>query len=154
VKNIESIPQNKPLRIMESQEILEIIPHRYPFLLIDKVEIHEENKLAVGIKCVSANELFFHGHFPNKPVMPGVLILESMAQTAAAMIMGLPEMKERFAYFAGIKNAKFRRQVLPGEVMKLRVEITAFKKTVGKVKGIAFVDNEICAEAQLIFAMV
>ena len=118
------------------------------------MEIYEENKLAVGIKCISANELFFHGHFPKNPVMPGVLILESMAQTAASMIMGLEEMKGRFAYFAGIKNAKFRRQVLPGEVMKLRVEITAFKRTVGKVRGVAFVGDEICAEAQLIFAMV
>ncbi|MCG2725788.1 MAG: 3-hydroxyacyl-ACP dehydratase FabZ [Elusimicrobia bacterium] len=150
--NEESIPQSAPLRVIQAQEILEIIPHRYPFLLVDKVEIYEENQLAVGIKCVSANELFFHGHFPKKPVMPGVLILESMAQTAAAMIMGIKEMKGKFAYFAGIKSAKFRRQVLPGDVMKLRVEIIAFKRNVGKVKGAAFVGDEICAEAQLIFA--
>ena len=153
MKNTEIIPQRKPLRIIHPQEILEIIPHRYPFLLIDKVEIYEENKLSVGIKCVSANELFFHGHFPKKPVMPGVLILESMAQTAAAMIMGREEMKGKFAYFAGIKAAKFRKQVLPGDVMKLRVEITAFKKKTGYVKGAAFVGDEICAEAQLIFAI-
>ncbi|MEA3307003.1 MAG: 3-hydroxyacyl-ACP dehydratase FabZ [Elusimicrobiota bacterium] len=150
---METIPQSEPLRVLQSQEILKIIPHRYPFLLVDKVNIYDENKLAVGVKCVSANELFFHGHFPNKPVMPGVLILESMAQTAAAMIMGLEEMKGKFAYFAGIKHAKFRKQVLPGDVMKLRVEITAFKRKIGKVKGMAFVDNEICSEAQLIFAV-
>ncbi|MBU2529547.1 MAG: 3-hydroxyacyl-ACP dehydratase FabZ [Elusimicrobia bacterium] len=153
MKNIENLPQNKPLRIIHAQEILKLIPHRYPFLLIDKVQIYEESKLAVGIKCISANELFFHGHFPNKPVMPGVLILESMAQTAAAMIMGLEEMKGKFAYFAGIKSAKFRKQVLPGDVMKVRVEITAFKRKIGKVKSVAFIDNEMCAEAQLLFAI-
>ena len=149
----KNIPTGAPERIIGPEEILTIIPHRYPFLLIDKVKIYEENRLAVGIKCVSANELFFHGHFPKKPVMPGVLILESMAQTAAAMIMGRVEMKDKFAYFAGIKSAKFRKQVLPGDVMKLKVEIIKFKSKIGKVKGMAFVGDEVCAEAQLIFAI-
>jgi len=143
----------KPLRILDSQQIVKIIPHRYPFLLIDRVEIVEENKKAVGIKCVSANELFFHGHFPDKPIMPGVLILEAMAQTAAAMMMGIEDIKGKFAYFAGINKAKFRRQIIPGEVIKLYVEILKIKSKIGKIKGEAYVENELACEAELIFAI-
>jgi 3-hydroxyacyl-[acyl-carrier-protein] dehydratase len=143
----------KPIRVLNSYDIVKIIPHRYPFLLIDKVEIVQENKIAVGIKCVSANELYFHGHFPDRPIMPGVLILESMAQTSAAMMMSLPEMKGRFAYFAAVNKAKFRRQVLPGEILKIYVEILRFKHDIGKVKGIAYVENEIACEAELTFAV-
>ena len=143
----------KPSKILNSHQILQIIPHRYPFLLIDRVEIVEENKKAVGIKCVSANELFFHGHFPDKPIMPGVLILEAMAQTAAAMMMGIDDNKGKFAYFAGINKAKFRRQIIPGEVIKLYVEILKVKSKIGKIKGEAYVENELACEAELIFAI-
>lgn len=142
-----------PIRTLNSEEIIKIIPHRYPFLMIDKVEIIEENKSGVGIKCVSANELYFHGHFPQKPIMPGVLILEAMAQTSAAMMMGLPEMKGKFAYFAGINRAKFRRQVLPGETLLLFVDILKMKSRIGKVKGEAYVGEDIACEAELIFAI-
>lgn len=141
------------LRTLNSQDIVKIIPHRYPFLMIDRVEIIEENKKGVGIKCVSANELYFHGHFPEKPIMPGVLILEAMAQTSAAMMMGLPEMKGKFAYFAGINRAKFRRQVTPGEVLNIFVDILKMKSKIGKVKGEAYVGDELACEAELVFAI-
>ena len=142
-----------PIKILTSEDIIKIIPHRYPFLMIDRVEIIEENKKCVGIKCVSANELYFHGHFPEKPIMPGMLILEAMAQTSAAMMMSLPEMHGKFAYFAGINKAKFRRQVVPGEVLKLYVEIVKFKSKIGKVKGEACVGDELACEAEIIFAV-
>ncbi|MCX5785571.1 MAG: 3-hydroxyacyl-ACP dehydratase FabZ [Elusimicrobia bacterium] len=146
-------PSRKPVRIILCEEILKLIPHRYPFLLVDRVEITEENKSCIGVKCVSANELYFHGHFPQKPIMPGVLIIEGMAQTGAAMMMGLPEIKGHFAFLAGIRAAKFRRQVVPGEVLKFYVEILRFKGSAGKVRGRAFVEDELAAEAELTFAV-
>jgi 3-hydroxyacyl-[acyl-carrier-protein] dehydratase len=146
-------PEYAPVRIISSQEILTIIPHRYPFLLVDKVEIIEENKRCAGIKCVSANEPYFHGHFPGRPVFPGVLILEAMAQTAAAMMMSLPEVRGHFAYFAGINRAKFRRLVVPGDTLKLFVEIIRFKGKIGKLQGAAFVGQELAAEAEFIAAV-
>ncbi|MEK7721306.1 MAG: 3-hydroxyacyl-ACP dehydratase FabZ [Elusimicrobiota bacterium] len=143
----------KPIRVISCEEILTIIPHRYPFLLVDKVEIIEENKSCVGTKCVTANELYFHGHFPAKPILPGVLILEAMAQTAASMMMSLPEMRGHFAYIAGINKARFRRLVVPGDVLKLFVEIIRFKAKAGKLRGTAFVGNEPAAEAEFIAAI-
>ncbi|MDQ7772547.1 MAG: 3-hydroxyacyl-ACP dehydratase FabZ [Elusimicrobiales bacterium] len=146
-------PPYKACRVIGCEEIIRTIPHRYPFLLIDRVEVIEENKRAVGVKCVTANELFFHGHFPAKPVMPGVLIVEAMAQTSAAMLMGLPGIKGKFAYFAGINKARFRRQVVPGDVLKLHVEILRFKSHLAKVSGRGFVEGEPAAEAEMIFAV-
>ncbi|HAF96211.1 MAG TPA: 3-hydroxyacyl-[acyl-carrier-protein] dehydratase FabZ [Elusimicrobia bacterium] len=146
-------PVYKPVRIISCEEILKIIPHRYPFLLVDRVEIIEETKRCVGVKCVSGNELYFHGHFPEKPIMPGVLIIEGMAQTAAAMMMSLPEIKGHFVLFAGIRAAKFRRQVVPGDVLKYDVEMLRFKGKMGKVSGRAFVENALAAEAELTFAV-
>jgi 3-hydroxyacyl-[acyl-carrier-protein] dehydratase len=145
--------EKTPLRVLNCEDILKIIPHRYPFLLIDKVEILEENRLSVGTKCVTANELYFHGHFPTKPIMPGVLLLESMAQTAAAMMMSAPDMAGRFAYIAGINKAKFRRQVVPGDVLKIRVEVVRFKARVGKLRGVACVGDEVAAEADFMAAI-
>ena len=146
-------PSYKPVRTISCEEILKIIPHRYPFLLVDKVEIIEENKACVGTKCVTANELYFHGHFPSKPILPGVLILEAMVQTAAVMMMSLPETQGHFAYIAGINRAKFRRLVVPGEVLKLFVRIVRFKGKIGKLSGTAFVDQEPAAEAEFITAI-
>ena len=143
----------KPIRVISCEEILKIIPHRYPFLLVDKVEITEENKTCVGTKCVTANELYFHGHFPAKPILPGVLILEAMVQTAASMIMSMPEMRGHFAYIAGINKARFRRLVVPGDVLKVFVEIIRFKSKVGKLRGTAFVGDELAAEAEFIAAV-
>jgi 3-hydroxyacyl-[acyl-carrier-protein] dehydratase len=146
-------PSYKPVRTISCEEILTIIPHRYPFLLVDKVEIVEENKSCVGTKCVTANELYFHGHFPSKPILPGVLILEAMAQTAASMMMSAPEMKGHFAYIAGINKAKFRRLVVPGDVLKLYVETIRFKGKIGKLRGTAYVGGEMAAEAEFMAAV-
>jgi len=143
----------KPVRTINCEEILSIIPHRYPFLLVDKVDILEENRLCVGTKCVTANELYFHGHFPSKPIMPGVLILEAMMQTAGAMMMSLPETKGHFAYIAGINRAKFRRLVVPGDVLKMRVEILKFKGKICRLNGTASVDGAPAAEAEFIAAV-
>jgi beta-hydroxyacyl-ACP dehydratase FabZ len=146
-------PEYTPVRTISCEEILKIIPHRYPFLLVDKVEIIVENKSCVGTKCVTANELYFHGHFPAKPVMPGVLILEAMAQTAASMMMSMPETRGHFAYIAGINRAKFRRLVVPGDVLKLFVETLRFKGKIGKLQGAAYVGQELAAEAEFIAAV-
>jgi 3-hydroxyacyl-[acyl-carrier-protein] dehydratase len=143
----------EPVRVIPCEEILKIIPHRYPFMMVDRVEVVEEGKYCVGVKCVSANELYFHGHFPEKPIMPGVLILEGMAQTAAAMMMALPETKGRMAFFAGISRAKFRRQVVPGDVLKMHVEIIRLKSHMGKLRAEAWVGDETAAEAELTFAI-
>ena len=142
-----------PVRVIPCEEILKIIPHRYPFMMVDRVEVVEEGKYCVGVKCVSANELYFHGHFPEKPIMPGVLILEGMAQTAAAMMMNLPETKGRLAFFAGINRAKFRRQVVPGDVLKMHVVIVRVKSRIGKIRAEAWVGAELAAEAELTFAI-
>lgn len=145
--------QYTPSRVIPCEEILKIIPHRYPFMMVDRVEVVEEGKYCVGVKCVSANELYFHGHFPEKPIMPGVLMLEGMAQTAAAMMMALPETRGRLGFFAGISRAKFRRQVVPGDVLKMHVEILRMKSHLGKVRAEAWVGDESAAEAELTFAI-
>ncbi len=143
-----------PVRIMDKEAILNTIPHRYPFLFVDRVEVIEEGKRCVGIKCVMADEPFFQGHFPGRPIMPGVLIIEAMAQTSAAMIMGSPSKAGKLAFFIGIDSAKFRRQVLPGQCLRLAVEILHSSSRGGKVKGQAYVDNKLCAEGLLTFAFV
>lgn len=146
-------PDYKALRTIPCSEVLKIIPHRHPFLLVDRVDIVEENKRCVGIKCVAANEPYFQGHFPGKPIFPGVLILEALAQAAAAMMMSLPEVQGHFAYFAGINKAKFRRLVVPGDTLKLFVEIIRFKGKIAKLQGTAYVEREIAAEAEFIAAV-
>lgn len=135
------------------KEIQEIIPHRYPFLLIDKVEEIEPGKRAVGYKNVTMNEYFFAGHFPQEPVMPGVLIIESLAQLGAVALLSMDEFKGKIAYFGGINKAKFRRKVLPGDVLKLEIEIIKLRGTAGIGKAIATVDGKKAAEAELIFAI-
>jgi len=140
-------------KVLNAVDIINSIPHRYPFLLVDRVEIIEEMKSAKGIKCVSANELFFHGHFPKRPMMPGVLILESMAQTAAALMSRDPMLSGKFAFFVGINRARFRRQVVPGEVMEIFVSVEKVKGRIAKVKGSCKVNQEIACEAELLFAI-
>ena len=129
------------------------IPHRYPFLLVDSVDILEEGKLAVGTKNVTINEPFFQGHFPQEPVMPGVLILEALAQVGAVLLLSEPEFKGKTAYFAGVNQARFRRKVVPGDVLKLEIEITKIRKSFGAGKGIATVNGEKAAEAEILFAI-
>lgn len=138
---------------MDINEIMRIIPHRYPFLLVDRILELEPGKKAVGIKNVSGNEPFFQGHFPGYPVMPGVLIIESMAQTGAVAVLSLPDMENKLALFAGIDGVRFRRQVVPGDQLRLEVEILKFKGPVGKGRGVATVDGQLAAEAELIFAL-
>lgn len=134
-------------------DIQNILPHRYPMLLIDKIIELDEGQRAVGIKNLTMNEHFFQGHFPDNPVMPGVLIIEALAQTGAVAILSLEKFKNKTVYFGGIKNAKFKKKVLPGDVLRLETEIIKMKSSFGIGMGIAYVDDEIAAEAELIFAV-
>ncbi|MBA2871217.1 3-hydroxyacyl-[acyl-carrier-protein] dehydratase [Anoxybacillus calidus] len=139
--------------MLDIQQIKEIIPHRYPFLLVDRILEIEEGKRAVGIKNVTANEEFFNGHFPNYPVMPGVLIVEALAQVGAVAMLKKEENRGRLAFFAGIDNCRFKKQVTPGDQLRLEVEIIRAKGAIGKGKGIATVDGEIVCETEIMFAL-
>ena len=141
------------MSLLTTKEIMEIIPHRHPFLLIDTIESLEPGVGAVGKKCVSGNEPFFAGHFQGNPVMPGALIIEALAQVGAVAMLSLPEMKGKTAYFAGIDKAKFRRKVLPGDVLLLETIITKVKGPVGVGRAVATVDGRKVAEAELTFAI-
>ena len=133
-------------------EIRELIPHRYPFLLVDRIEELEPGVRALGIKNVSQNEPFFEGHFPDYPVMPGVLVIEALAQVGAVGVMAGGEHRGKLALFAGIDGVRFRRQVLPGDVLTLEVEIGRLKGGAGRGTGRATVGDERVCEAQLMFA--
>lgn len=137
--------------MLDINEIKKIIPHRYPFLLVDRVEEMEPGVKAVGYKNVTANEPFFQGHFPEYPVMPGVLLIEALAQVGAVAILSLEENKGKLAFFGGIKNAKFRKQVVPGDVVRLETEIIKCKGPMGVGKAIATVDGKMAAEAEISF---
>lgn len=134
-------------------EIQQILPHRYPFLLVDRITEGEPGEYAAGIKCVTANEAHFCGHFPGHPVMPGVLILEALAQVGAVAILCLPENKGKIALFGGIKNARFKQQVVPGDVLQLRCTLTAQRGPVGFGKAEARVNGKIAAQAELSFVV-
>ncbi|KOO37255.1 3-hydroxyacyl-ACP dehydratase FabZ [Priestia koreensis] len=139
--------------MLDIQEIKDIIPHRYPFLLVDRILEVEEGQKAVGIKNVSANEEFFNGHFPDFPVMPGVLIVEALAQVGAVAMLKKEENRGRLAFFAGIDNCRFKRQVKPGDQLRLEVEMTRVRASIGKGRGIATVDGEIACEVDITFAL-
>ena len=132
--------------------IRELIPHRYPFLLVDRIEEIEAGARAVGVKNVTQNEPFFEGHFPDYPVMPGVLIVEAMAQVGAVAVMAKEEFRGKLALFAGIDGVRFRRQVKPGDVLRMEVELSRLKGIVGRGKGAATVNGERVCEADLMFA--
>lgn len=135
------------------KEIMEIIPHRYPFLLVDQIVELVPGQRAVGYKNVTANEPFFPGHFPNHPVMPGVLVVEALAQVGAVAILSLPEYKGQLALFAGIDGVRFRRPVLPGDRLRLEVSVLSMKLGIGKGEARAYVDDELAVGGQLLFAV-
>ncbi|MBY0199241.1 3-hydroxyacyl-ACP dehydratase FabZ [Priestia megaterium] len=139
--------------MLDIEQIKEIIPHRYPFLLVDRILEVEEGKKAVGLKNVSANEEFFNGHFLDYPVMPGVLIVEALAQVGAVAMLKKEENQGRLAFFAGIDNCRFKKQVRPGDQLRLEVEIVRARGSIGKGKGIATVDGELVCETDIMFAL-
>ncbi len=140
--------------VLNSIEIQEIIPHRYPFLLVDKIIEMEVGKKAVGIKNVTINEPFFQGHFPGNPIMPGVLMVEALAQVGAVSILSMDEYKGKIAVFTGIDKVKFRRQVVPGDTLKLEVEIISIRRNIGKGNAIATVDGKVAVKGEIAFAIV
>lgn len=137
--------------MLNINEIKEIIPHREPFLLIDRIDEYEPGVSAKGIKNVTYNEYFFRGHFPQEPVMPGVLIVEALAQTGAVSILSLEDNKGKTAYFAGLDKVKFKRKVIPGDTLELSVEIIRKKGPVGIGKGIATVNGKLAVSCELTF---
>ncbi|KMY20969.1 3-hydroxyacyl-ACP dehydratase FabZ [Bacillus sp. FSL K6-4563] len=139
--------------MLDAQQIQDIIPHRYPFLLVDRILEVEGEKRAVGIKNVTVNEEFFNGHFPGYPVMPGVLIVEALAQVFGVIMLGKEENKGKIGLFAGIDGCRFKRQVKPGDQLRLEVEVTRLKGPVAKGKAVATVDGEVACEAELTFSI-
>lgn len=141
------------MSIMNTQQIMDILPHRSPFLLIDTVEELEPGVKCVAKKNVTMNELHFMGHFPRNPVMPGVLIIEALAQTGAVAILCQDEWKGKTAYFAGINNAKFKQKVVPGDTLELTTEIIKIKGPIGVGKAVARVNGKVACMAELTFAI-
>lgn len=154
--NYESMIPDLPrenANALTCDEIAKILPHRYPFALVDRILDMEPGQWAVGRKCVSGNEAFFCGHFPEYKVMPGVLILEAMAQVGAVALLCQPENRGKLAFFGGVKNARFKYQVTPGDVLELRCEIVRRVGPVGYGMARAFVDGKLAAQAELTFAL-
>ena len=138
---------------LDSNQIARILPHRYPFALVDRIVDGEEGQWARGIKCVSVNEQFFCGHFPQEHIMPGVLILEAMAQVGAVALLSLPENRGKIVLFGGVKNARFKRKVTPGDVLEMTCTLTKRRGPVGIGSCEATVNGEIACTAELIFAV-
>ena len=151
----EKRPQEEAKPVYGIAEIMKFLPHRYPFLLVDRILEIEGDKRIVGLKNVTINEQFFQGHFPGAPVMPGVLIIESMAQVAGVLIYrDLPDKDKKLIYFSGIENAKFRRPVLPGDQLHVEMQLLNRRNNFGKMQGRATVDGKLVAEAVVLFAIV
>ena len=138
---------------LDSNQIARSLPHRYPFALVDRIVDGEEGQWARGIKCVSVNEQFFCGHFPQEHIMPGVLILEALAQVGAVALLSLPENRGKIALFGGVKNARFKRKVTPGDVLEMTCTLTKRRGPVGIGSCEATVNGEIACTAELIFAV-
>ena len=138
---------------LDIKEIMEILPHRPPFLLVDRIVECEPGRSAKGVKCVSMNEPFFPGHFPGQPIMPGVLILEALAQTGAVAALSLPENRGRLAVFGGVKNCRFKKPVTPGDVLELSCELVERRGPIGYGKAVARGGGKIAAQAELTFVI-
>lgn len=139
--------------LLNKEDIKNIIPHREPFLLVDEIVDMVPGEKAVGIKYVLEEEYYFQGHFPEKKIMPGVLIVEALAQTGAVAALSLPEFKRKIALFAGIKDAKFRAQVVPGDMLRLEVELSSFRRGIGTGLGKAYKGDTLACTAELMFAV-
>lgn len=138
---------------LNSNQIEEILPHRYPFLMVDKITDYEPGKWAKGIKCISANEMQFMGHFPGKHVMPGVLLVEALAQVGAIALLTMEENKGKVVFFGGIENARFRQQVVPGDVVEMECELEKMVGPVGFGKATAKVNGKVAVAAEISFAV-
>jgi beta-hydroxyacyl-ACP dehydratase FabZ len=136
-------------------KIMESLPHRYPFLLVDRILEVEGTTRIVGLKNVTINEPFFQGHFPGHPIMPGVLIVEAMAQTGGLLLMGqVPEREKKVVYFMSLDNVKFRRPVVPGDQLRMEIEMLQFRGKIAKMKGVALVDGQVATEAEMMACVV
>jgi beta-hydroxyacyl-ACP dehydratase FabZ len=140
------------MSVIEANEILNILPHRYPFMLVDRIIEIEDGKRIVGIKNLTFNEQFFQGHFPGRPVMPGVLQMEAMAQVAGILLNKMFGGEGKISFFAAIDNARFRRPVVPGDQLRMEIEIINAKPRLSKVNAKAFVDGKLVSEADLMFS--
>ncbi|MBU5293918.1 3-hydroxyacyl-ACP dehydratase FabZ [Anaerosalibacter bizertensis] len=139
--------------MLNINDIKEILPHRYPFLLVDKINIVSPGEKVIGYKNVTINEPFFQGHFPQEPVMPGVLIIEAMAQTGAVLVLSEEKFKGKTPYFVGLNKVKFRKKVIPGDTLKMEVETVRMRSSMGVGKAKAYVENKLVAEGELMFAI-
>lgn len=151
IKSVEGVSRGEEI---DAITIMKILPHRYPFLLVDRVISMEEGKRAVGLKNVTINDNFFEGHFPGRPVMPGVLIIEAMAQVGGVLMLTPPENRGKLAFFMAANNVKFRKPVIPGDQLRIEVEVGKIRSKTGQVKTRALVNGEVVAEAELMFALV
>jgi 3-hydroxyacyl-[acyl-carrier-protein] dehydratase len=138
---------------LNSSQIKEILPHRYPFLLVDRIIELEEGRRAVGIKAVTMNEPYFVGHFPDYPVMPGVLIVEALAQVGAIAVLLASDAPGRIPFLAGVDNVRFRRQVVPGDVLRLEVTLDRLRRASGRAHGLATVDGVVAVEGDILFVV-
>ena len=137
--------------MLNTKQIMEILPHRAPFLLVDRIDELEPGKRAVGVKAVTYNEPYFAGHFPQEPVMPGVLICEALAQVGAVALLSQEQYKGTLVFFGGINKARFRQKVVPGDVLCLETELVKIKGPVGVGKATAWLGDKVCTEAELTF---
>lgn len=142
-------------QVLEIQSIMRFLPHRYPFLLVDRIVEYQEKERIVGLKNVTINEPYFQGHFPGVPIMPGVLIVEAMAQVGGVLVFkALPNRDEKLVFFMGIQNARFRKPVRPGDQLRLEMTVLRLRARVGKLNGKAYVDENLVAEADIMFSLV